>query len=174
MTSCQHWGAEGSGAWATFSIGFFDAETVDQWEREGCFCPALLLTHFFLLCCSLEIRSTLDMSNKAGGKRVTTTNSDLSNHNMVSEVSTERPSVRVSDPYMLGNLPAGPPWTLHRFPGADFRGAEGEGWREGLAQDQLGAICFQPWKFSGLYHLWVLQSGIPGLFLSTPCHSTAL
>lgn len=40
--------------------------------------------------------STLDMSNKAGGKRVTTTNSDLSNHNMVSEVSAERPSVRAT------------------------------------------------------------------------------
>ncbi|XP_059795749.1 pleckstrin homology domain-containing family A member 6 isoform X3 [Balaenoptera ricei] len=40
--------------------------------------------------------STLDMSNKAGGKRPTTTNSDLSNHNMVSEVPPERPSVRAT------------------------------------------------------------------------------
>lgn len=44
----------------------------------------------------LEIRSALDMSNKAGGKRSTTTNSDLTNHSMVSEVPPERPSVRVS------------------------------------------------------------------------------
>lgn len=36
------------------------------------------------------------MSNKAGGKRPATTNSDISNHNMVSEVPPERPSVRVS------------------------------------------------------------------------------
>uniref|UniRef100_A0A8C3WSQ1 Pleckstrin homology domain containing A6 n=1 Tax=Catagonus wagneri TaxID=51154 RepID=A0A8C3WSQ1_9CETA len=36
------------------------------------------------------------MSNKAGGKRPTTTNSDLSNHSMVSEVPSERPSVRAS------------------------------------------------------------------------------
>nr|XP_058900829.1 pleckstrin homology domain-containing family A member 6 isoform X11 [Kogia breviceps] len=40
--------------------------------------------------------STLDMSNKAGGKRPTTANSDLSNHNMVSEVPPERPSVRAT------------------------------------------------------------------------------
>ncbi|XP_061043434.1 pleckstrin homology domain-containing family A member 6 isoform X5 [Eubalaena glacialis] len=40
--------------------------------------------------------STLDMSNKAGGKHPTTTNSDLSNHNMVSEVPPERPSVRAT------------------------------------------------------------------------------
>ncbi|XP_028023518.1 pleckstrin homology domain-containing family A member 6 isoform X4 [Balaenoptera acutorostrata] len=40
--------------------------------------------------------STLDMSNKAGGKRPTTTNSDLSNNNMVSEVPPERPSVRAT------------------------------------------------------------------------------
>ncbi|XP_055000249.1 pleckstrin homology domain-containing family A member 6 isoform X3 [Sorex araneus] len=38
--------------------------------------------------------STLDMSNKAGGKRVT--NSDVSNHNMVSEVPAERPSIRAT------------------------------------------------------------------------------
>ncbi|XP_068397654.1 pleckstrin homology domain-containing family A member 6 [Eschrichtius robustus] len=36
------------------------------------------------------------MSNKAGGKRPTTTNSDLSNHNMVSEVPPERPSIRAT------------------------------------------------------------------------------
>ncbi|XP_061043440.1 pleckstrin homology domain-containing family A member 6 isoform X10 [Eubalaena glacialis] len=36
------------------------------------------------------------MSNKAGGKHPTTTNSDLSNHNMVSEVPPERPSVRAT------------------------------------------------------------------------------
>uniref|UniRef100_A0A8D1E371 PH domain-containing protein n=1 Tax=Sus scrofa TaxID=9823 RepID=A0A8D1E371_PIG len=36
------------------------------------------------------------MSNKAGGKRPTTTNSDLSNHSMVSEVPPERPSVRAT------------------------------------------------------------------------------
>uniref|UniRef100_A0A8D1W2E3 PH domain-containing protein n=1 Tax=Sus scrofa TaxID=9823 RepID=A0A8D1W2E3_PIG len=36
------------------------------------------------------------MSNKAGGKRRTTTNSDLSNHSMVSEVPPERPSVRAT------------------------------------------------------------------------------
>ncbi|XP_053523914.1 pleckstrin homology domain-containing family A member 6 isoform X3 [Artibeus jamaicensis] len=40
--------------------------------------------------------STLDMSNKAGGKRPATTNSDISNHNMVSEVPPERPSVRAT------------------------------------------------------------------------------
>ncbi|XP_054939845.1 pleckstrin homology domain-containing family A member 5-like [Physeter macrocephalus] len=40
--------------------------------------------------------STLDMSNKAGGKRPTAANSDLSNHNMVSEVPPERPSVRAT------------------------------------------------------------------------------
>uniref|UniRef100_A0A8D0YFM0 Pleckstrin homology domain containing A6 n=1 Tax=Sus scrofa TaxID=9823 RepID=A0A8D0YFM0_PIG len=40
--------------------------------------------------------SALDMSNKAGGKRPTTTNSDLSNHSMVSEVPPERPSVRAT------------------------------------------------------------------------------
>ncbi|XP_029082604.1 pleckstrin homology domain-containing family A member 6 isoform X11 [Monodon monoceros] len=40
--------------------------------------------------------STLDMSNKTGGKRPTTANSDLSNHNMVSEVPPERPSVRAT------------------------------------------------------------------------------
>lgn len=36
------------------------------------------------------------MSNKAGGKRPATTNSDISNHNMVSEVPPERPSVRAT------------------------------------------------------------------------------
>ncbi|KAF6075464.1 pleckstrin homology domain containing A6 [Phyllostomus discolor] len=36
------------------------------------------------------------MSNKAGGKRPATTNSDVSNHNMVSEVPPERPSVRAT------------------------------------------------------------------------------
>ncbi|XP_049714277.1 pleckstrin homology domain-containing family A member 6 isoform X1 [Elephas maximus indicus] len=40
--------------------------------------------------------STLDMSNKTGGKRPAITNSDISNHNMVSEVPPERPSVRVT------------------------------------------------------------------------------
>ncbi|XP_045438970.1 pleckstrin homology domain-containing family A member 6 isoform X13 [Pipistrellus kuhlii] len=40
--------------------------------------------------------SALDMSNKAGGKRPATTNSDISNHNMVSEVPPERPSVRAT------------------------------------------------------------------------------
>ncbi|KAM8814635.1 pleckstrin homology domain-containing family A member 6 isoform 6-T6 [Rhynchonycteris naso] len=39
--------------------------------------------------------AALDMSNKAGGKRPATTNRDVSNHNMVSEVPPERPSVRV-------------------------------------------------------------------------------
>ncbi|XP_066218097.1 pleckstrin homology domain-containing family A member 6 isoform X7 [Saccopteryx leptura] len=39
--------------------------------------------------------AALDMSNKAGGKRPATTNRDISNHNMVSEVPPERPSVRV-------------------------------------------------------------------------------
>lgn len=55
----------------------------------------------FFLSGQLEIRSALDMSNKAGGKRPTTTNSDLTNHSMVSEVPPERPSVRVSlaDPW---------------------------------------------------------------------------
>ncbi|XP_031238483.1 pleckstrin homology domain-containing family A member 6 isoform X11 [Mastomys coucha] len=38
--------------------------------------------------------STLDMSNKTGGKRSATTNSDISNHNMVSEVPPERPNIR--------------------------------------------------------------------------------
>ncbi|XP_069401288.1 pleckstrin homology domain-containing family A member 6 isoform X1 [Ovis canadensis] len=42
--------------------------------------------------------SALDMSNKAGGKRPTTTNSDLTNHSMVSEVPPERPSVRAARP----------------------------------------------------------------------------
>ncbi|XP_004392867.1 PREDICTED: pleckstrin homology domain-containing family A member 6 isoform X2 [Odobenus rosmarus divergens] len=36
------------------------------------------------------------MSNKAGGKRPAITNSDVSNHNMVSEVPPERPSVRAT------------------------------------------------------------------------------
>ncbi|KAM7054487.1 pleckstrin homology domain-containing family A member 6 isoform 2-T2 [Molossus nigricans] len=40
--------------------------------------------------------STLDMSNKAGGKRPAPTNSDISNHNMVSEVPPERPSIRAT------------------------------------------------------------------------------
>nr|XP_019566939.1 PREDICTED: pleckstrin homology domain-containing family A member 6 isoform X2 [Rhinolophus sinicus] len=43
----------------------------------------------------LKIRSALDMSNKAVGKR-TATNSDLSNHSMVSELPPERPSVRAT------------------------------------------------------------------------------
>ncbi|XP_032173571.1 pleckstrin homology domain-containing family A member 6 isoform X13 [Mustela erminea] len=40
--------------------------------------------------------SALDMSNKAGGKRPAITNSDVSKHNMVSEVPPERPSVRAT------------------------------------------------------------------------------
>uniref|UniRef100_A0A673STW9 Pleckstrin homology domain containing A6 n=1 Tax=Suricata suricatta TaxID=37032 RepID=A0A673STW9_SURSU len=36
------------------------------------------------------------MSNKAGGKRPAITNSDTSNHNMVSEVLPERPSIRAT------------------------------------------------------------------------------
>ncbi|XP_071063775.1 pleckstrin homology domain-containing family A member 6 isoform X22 [Dasypus novemcinctus] len=40
--------------------------------------------------------SALDMSNKTGGKRPVTTNSDISKHNMVSEVPPERPSVRAT------------------------------------------------------------------------------
>ncbi|EHB10533.1 Pleckstrin-like protein domain-containing family A member 6 [Heterocephalus glaber] len=36
------------------------------------------------------------MSNKAGGKRPATTNSDTANHNMVSEVPPERPNVRAT------------------------------------------------------------------------------
>ncbi|PNJ04208.1 PLEKHA6 isoform 4 [Pongo abelii] len=36
------------------------------------------------------------MSNKTGGKRPATTNSDIPNHNMVSEVPPERPSVRAT------------------------------------------------------------------------------
>ncbi|XP_071063787.1 pleckstrin homology domain-containing family A member 6 isoform X37 [Dasypus novemcinctus] len=36
------------------------------------------------------------MSNKTGGKRPVTTNSDISKHNMVSEVPPERPSVRAT------------------------------------------------------------------------------
>uniref|UniRef100_A0A8C6S2U6 Pleckstrin homology domain containing, family A member 6 n=1 Tax=Nannospalax galili TaxID=1026970 RepID=A0A8C6S2U6_NANGA len=36
------------------------------------------------------------MSNKTGGKRSATTNSDLSNHNMVSEVPPERPNIRTT------------------------------------------------------------------------------
>ncbi|XP_070353564.1 pleckstrin homology domain-containing family A member 6 isoform X15 [Equus asinus] len=39
---------------------------------------------------------SLDMSNKAGGRRPATTSSDGSNHNMVSEVPPERPSVRAT------------------------------------------------------------------------------
>ncbi|XP_046319200.1 pleckstrin homology domain-containing family A member 6 isoform X14 [Marmota monax] len=38
----------------------------------------------------------LDMSNKTGGKRPATTNSDISNHNMVSEVPPERPNIRAT------------------------------------------------------------------------------
>ncbi|XP_013378163.1 PREDICTED: pleckstrin homology domain-containing family A member 6 isoform X12 [Chinchilla lanigera] len=38
----------------------------------------------------------LDMSNKTGGKRPATTNSDIANHNMVSEVPPERPNVRAA------------------------------------------------------------------------------
>nr|XP_020140030.1 pleckstrin homology domain-containing family A member 6 isoform X6 [Microcebus murinus] len=40
--------------------------------------------------------SALDMSNKTGGKRPATTNSDISNHNMVSEVPQERPNIRAT------------------------------------------------------------------------------
>ncbi|XP_063469297.1 pleckstrin homology domain-containing family A member 6 isoform X17 [Symphalangus syndactylus] len=40
--------------------------------------------------------SALDMSSKTGGKRPATTNSDIPNHNMVSEVPPERPSVRAT------------------------------------------------------------------------------
>uniref|UniRef100_A0A7N5KFY0 Pleckstrin homology domain containing A6 n=1 Tax=Ailuropoda melanoleuca TaxID=9646 RepID=A0A7N5KFY0_AILME len=40
--------------------------------------------------------SALDMSNKAGGKQPAITNSDVPNHNMVSEVPPERPSVRAT------------------------------------------------------------------------------
>ncbi|XP_039321797.1 pleckstrin homology domain-containing family A member 6 isoform X12 [Saimiri boliviensis] len=40
--------------------------------------------------------SALDMSNKTGGKRPATTKSDTPNHNMVSEVPPERPSVRAT------------------------------------------------------------------------------
>ncbi|XP_045838787.1 pleckstrin homology domain-containing family A member 6 isoform X8 [Meles meles] len=40
--------------------------------------------------------SALDMSNKAGGKRPAITNSDVSKHNMVSEVPPERPSIRAT------------------------------------------------------------------------------
>ncbi|XP_053461208.1 pleckstrin homology domain-containing family A member 6 isoform X7 [Nycticebus coucang] len=40
--------------------------------------------------------SALDMSNKTGGKRPATTNSDTSNHNMVSEVPPERPNIRAT------------------------------------------------------------------------------
>ncbi|XP_006887960.1 PREDICTED: pleckstrin homology domain-containing family A member 6 [Elephantulus edwardii] len=36
------------------------------------------------------------MSNKTGGKRPATTNSDISNHNMVSEVPSERPGIRAT------------------------------------------------------------------------------
>ncbi|XP_023564000.1 pleckstrin homology domain-containing family A member 6 isoform X5 [Octodon degus] len=38
----------------------------------------------------------LDMSNKTGGKRPATTNSDIASHNMVSEVPPERPNVRAT------------------------------------------------------------------------------
>ncbi|XP_052592915.1 pleckstrin homology domain-containing family A member 6 isoform X12 [Peromyscus californicus insignis] len=40
--------------------------------------------------------SALDMSNKTGGKRSATINSDISNHNMVSEVPPERPNIRAT------------------------------------------------------------------------------
>ncbi|XP_012582240.1 PREDICTED: pleckstrin homology domain-containing family A member 6 [Condylura cristata] len=40
--------------------------------------------------------SALDMSSKAGGKRVATANSDLTNHNMVSEVPPERSNIRAT------------------------------------------------------------------------------
>ncbi|KAM5238996.1 pleckstrin homology domain-containing family A member 6 isoform 2-T2 [Ctenodactylus gundi] len=36
------------------------------------------------------------MSNKTGGKRPATTNSDIANHNMVSEVPPERPNIRAT------------------------------------------------------------------------------
>lgn len=36
------------------------------------------------------------MSNKTGGKRSATINSDISNHNMVSEVPPERPNIRAT------------------------------------------------------------------------------
>ncbi|XP_026635512.1 pleckstrin homology domain-containing family A member 6 isoform X10 [Microtus ochrogaster] len=40
--------------------------------------------------------SALDMANKTGGKRSATLNSDISNHNMVSEVPPERPNIRAT------------------------------------------------------------------------------
>ncbi|XP_036058251.1 pleckstrin homology domain-containing family A member 6 isoform X9 [Onychomys torridus] len=40
--------------------------------------------------------SALDMSNKTGGKRSATINSDIANHNMVSEVPPERPNIRAT------------------------------------------------------------------------------
>lgn len=40
--------------------------------------------------------SALDMSNKTGGKRSATINSDITNHNMVSEVPPERPNIRAT------------------------------------------------------------------------------
>ncbi|XP_052056008.1 pleckstrin homology domain-containing family A member 6 isoform X1 [Apodemus sylvaticus] len=40
--------------------------------------------------------SALDMSNKTGGKRSATINSDISNHTMVSEVPPERPNIRAT------------------------------------------------------------------------------
>ncbi|XP_057625170.1 pleckstrin homology domain-containing family A member 6 isoform X2 [Chionomys nivalis] len=40
--------------------------------------------------------SALDMSNKTGGKRSATINSDISSHNMVSEVPPERPNIRAT------------------------------------------------------------------------------
>uniref|UniRef100_A0A8I6AKY1 Pleckstrin homology domain containing A6 n=1 Tax=Rattus norvegicus TaxID=10116 RepID=A0A8I6AKY1_RAT len=40
--------------------------------------------------------SALDMSNKTGGKRSATINSDIANHSMVSEVPPERPNIRAT------------------------------------------------------------------------------
>lgn len=87
------------------------------------------------------------MSNKAGGKRPAITNSDVSKHNMVSEVPPERPSVRVSlapkarcQAGVLGNIRARPAVSTG-FPRAgevmreEWRVGREEGSYQHLAED---------------------------------------
>ena len=84
LTCAEHWNGEQHG-------GEGAGSTVVSWFS---------LASFFFSG-QLAIRSALDMSNKAGGKRSAATDRDLTNHSMVSEVPPERPGVRVSlaDPW---------------------------------------------------------------------------
>ena len=79
LTCAEHWNRERHG-------GEGAGSTVVSWFS---------LASFFFSG-QLAIRSALDMSNKAGGKRSAATDRDLTNHSMVSEVPPERPGVRVS------------------------------------------------------------------------------